>query len=102
VDKCSACTSNARCAACYVDGIPPAASLAIISVETSAAQAAGGGTDLVIIPLMPFPPLMRVDVRTWLRWGYSQIPEVYSAVATRVVDGSASSYNVTLILFRRP
>ena len=56
----------------------------------------------MIIPLMPFPPLMRVDVRTWLRWGYSQTPGVYSAVATRVVDGSASSYNVTLILFRRP
>ena len=99
VDKCSACTGNARCAACYVDSIPPAAKLAIISVETSAAS---GGTDLVIIPLMPFPPLMRVDVRTWLRWGYSQTPGVYSAVATRVVDGSASSYNVTLILFRRP
>ncbi len=102
VGRCSACTGNARCAACYVDGVPPAAKLAIISVETSAAAAAGGGTDLVIIPLMPYPPLMRVDVKTWLRWGYSQIPEVYSAVATRVVDGSASSYNVTLVLFRRP
>jgi hypothetical protein len=99
LDRCSACTSSAGCAACYVDGIPPAAKLAIISVQTSAA---GMGTDLVIIPLMPFPPLMRVDVRTWPRWGYSEIPGVYSAVATRVVDGSASSYNVTLILFRRP
>jgi len=99
VDRCPACTSSAECAACYVDGIPPAAKLAIISVETSAA---GAGADLVIIPLMPFPPLMRVDVRTWLRWGYSEIPGVYSAVATRVVDGSASSYNLTLILFRRP
>jgi hypothetical protein len=99
VDRCSACTSSAGCAACYVDGIPPAARLAVISVQTSAA---GMGTDLVIIPLVPYPPLMRVDVRTWLRWGYSQIPEVYSAVATRVVDGSAYSYNVTLILYRRP
>ena len=94
VDRCSACTSSAGCVACYVDGIPPAAKLAIISVQAP--------TDFVIIPLMPFPPLTRVDVRTWLRWDYSQIPEVYSAVATRVVDGSASSYNVTLILFRRP
>jgi hypothetical protein len=99
VDRCSACTSSAGCVACYVDGIPPAARLAVISVQTSAA---GAGTDLVIIPLVPYPPLMRGDVRTWLRWGYSQIPGVYSAVATRVVDGSASSYNVTLILFRRP
>ena len=99
VDRCSACTSSAGCAACYVDGIPPAARLAVISVQTSAP---GAGTDLVIIPLVPYPPLMRVDVRTWLRWGYSQIPEVYSAVATRVVDGSAYSYNVTLILYRRP
>jgi hypothetical protein len=99
VDRCLACTSSAGCAACYVDGIPPAARLAVISVQTSAA---GMGTDLVIIPLVPYPPLMRGDVRTWLRWGYSQIPEVYSAVATRVVDGSAYSYNVTLILYRRP
>ena len=99
VDRCSACTSSAGCAACYVDGIPPAARLAVISVQTSAP---GAGTDLVIIPLVPYPPLMRGDVKTWLRWGYSQIPEVYSAVATRVVDGSAYSYNVTLILYRRP
>jgi len=99
VDRCSACTSSAGCVACYVDGIPPAAKLAIISVQ---APAGGVNTDFVIIPLMPLPPLARVDVRTWLRWDYSQIPEVYSAVATRVVDGSASSYNVTLILFRRP
>ncbi|ACB39071.1 hypothetical protein [Pyrobaculum neutrophilum] len=104
VDRCSACTGSSQCAACYIDGIPPAAKLAVIYVERNS-QGQSDQTplvDLIVVPVAPYPPLMRVDVRTWLRWGFVNTPQVYSAVATRVVDSPTSTYNFTLVLYRWP
>lgn len=102
VDVCTSqsCDKTARCAACYV-AIPPGPKVAIVAVESSATP---GGATLLAIPLTPYMPVDKVDLRSWVRWGfpYGQIPSTYSAVASRLVNGLGYTYNVTFLLYRWP
>ncbi|MEZ0319185.1 MAG: hypothetical protein ABWK05_04220, partial [Pyrobaculum sp.] len=102
VDACSACTGSARCTACYIDNIPRGARVAVISVETSAAASAGGGADVLVVPLVPYRPFLYVNLTSWSRWGLPRQPSVLSAYASRVVDGLAYSYFVKFVVYRWP
>jgi len=102
VGPCSSCTKNARCTACYIANIPREAKVAVVAVETSAAARAGGGLDIIVVPLVPYPPFMSINITTWTRWGFTREPWVPAAVATRVVDSPSTTYNVTLWVYRRP
>ncbi|MEM4578506.1 MAG: hypothetical protein QXU59_06755 [Pyrobaculum sp.] len=102
VEPCSSCTKSAHCTACYIANIPREAKVAVVAVETSAAAQAGGGLDIIVVPLVPYPPFMSINITTWTRWGFTREPWVPAAVATRVVDSPSTTYNVTLWVYRRP
>ncbi|MEM4605315.1 MAG: hypothetical protein QXR68_08245, partial [Pyrobaculum sp.] len=102
VEPCSSCTNNARCTACYIANIPREAKVAVVAVETDAPEQAGGGLDIIVVPLVPYPPFMSINITTWTRWGFTREPWVPAAVATRVVDSPSTTYNVTLWVYRRP
>lgn len=102
VDSCGACTGSASCTACYVDNIPRGARVAVISVETSADASAGGGADVLVVPLVPYRPFLYVNLTSWSRWGLAGSPSAFSAIATRVADGLAYSYYVKMTVYRWP
>jgi len=100
VDACQSCTQNARCAACWVE--PPAnAVFAVVWVERNSQGGSAPRSVMLLVPLVPTPPLSVIRIDTWRRWT-PQEPKLQSAVATRIVDGQTTTYQLQLVLYRRP
>ena len=97
IGPCSSCTRGAHCAACYIANVPRGAKVAVVETSTAA-----GGLDIIIVPLVPYPPFTSIDIATWTRWGFTKEPWMLAAVATRVVDSPSTMYNVTLWVYRVP
>lgn len=100
VDACQSCTNNAHCAACWVT--PPAN--ALFAVAWAERNSQGGSAPqgvMIIIPLVPTPPQATIRVDTWLRWT-PNAPALQSAVATRIVDSQSATYQLQLVLYKKP
>ncbi|MFN3804767.1 MAG: hypothetical protein ACK4SY_06900 [Pyrobaculum sp.] len=95
VDHCSGCTSNARCAACWVE-VPPNALFAVVQVE----RVGRPESALAVVPLMPVAR-GSIQLDTWRRWTPLE-PKLQTAKATRVVDSQSATYLVEVLVYRRP
>ncbi|MGC9050821.1 hypothetical protein [Pyrobaculum sp.] len=100
VDYCGSCTSNSRCAACWVEP-PPGALFAVVWAERNSQGGSAPRSVIVVVPLMPTPPQAVIRIDTWLRWTPNE-PRLQSAVATRVVESQSATYLLKLVLYRRP
>lgn len=101
VQQCSQCSTNARCTACWID-LPPGTMLALAYVTPSSNSPHIPQAALVPIPLFPSPPLVDVDVKTWLRWGFQQPPQVYAASAWGIFNSITTTYLVNVTVYEYP
>jgi hypothetical protein len=102
VDACQSCTKNARCAACWVE--PPANAIfavAWVERESQGKKDSAPRSVMLLVPLAPAQPQSAIRIGTWHRWTPRE-PELQSAVATRIVDGQTTTYQLRLVLYRRP
>ncbi|MEL9991854.1 MAG: hypothetical protein QXP98_05270 [Thermoproteus sp.] len=100
VQQCSQC-SGSSCTACWID-LPPGTMLALAYVTANAQSNNIPQAALVPIPLFPSPPLVDVDVKTWLRWGFQQPPQVYAASAWGIFNSITTTYLVNVTVYEYP
>ncbi|MGC8974489.1 MAG: hypothetical protein ACP5KY_09890, partial [Thermoproteus sp.] len=100
VQKCELCKS-ARCTACWLN-LPTDALLALVYVTPSSSSGKIPQAALVPIPLFPAPPATDVDIKTWLRWGFSTAPQVYAASAWGVFNSLTTTYLVNVTVYEYP
>ncbi|AEA12083.1 hypothetical protein TUZN_0589 [Thermoproteus uzoniensis 768-20] len=100
VQPCGLC-QNPSCTACWLD-LPTDALLALVSVEANSNSVNIPKVALVPIPLFPAPPATDVDIKTWLRWGFSTAPQVYAASAWGVFNSLTTTYLVNVTVYEYP
>lgn len=101
VDNCNNCVPNAHCTACWAD-LPTDALLAVVYVTPSSSSGKIPNAALVPIPLFPAPPAVDVDIRTWLRWGFTNTPQTYAASAWGVFNSLTTTYLVNVTVYEYP
>ncbi|MGC9170599.1 MAG: hypothetical protein ACP5HD_07635 [Thermoproteus sp.] len=82
--------------------MPTDALLALVSVEANSNSVNIPKVALVPIPLFPAPPATDVDIKTWLRWGFSTAPQVYAASAWGVFNSLTTTYLVNVTVYEYP
>ncbi|MGC8583699.1 MAG: hypothetical protein ACP5MH_08215, partial [Thermoproteus sp.] len=101
VQQCGLCTQSAHCTACWLN-LPTDTLLALAYVTPSSSSGKIPQAALVPIPLFPAPPATDVDIKTWLRWGFSTAPQVYAASAWGVFNSLTTTYLVNVTVYEYP
>lgn len=101
VQPCSQCTTSAHCTACWAS-LPTDTLLAIAYVTPSSSSGKIPSAALVPIPLFPAPPATDVDVKTWLRWGFTKTPSTYASSAWGVFNSLTTTYLVNVTVYEYP